>query len=85
MHHKCHPDNLEEKDAFLLCAKTWGDIKPLFHYSESREGKNPRAHADYPSNYFSNYDIDVDVDFEFKMKDKAIEHFINSIIKNKEI
>lgn len=81
LHHRCYPDGIEEKDAFLSCVETWGDIKPLFHYSESREGKNPRAHADYPSNVFNTYDCDVDVDFEFKMKDKAINHFIDSIIK----
>lgn len=81
LHHKCNPDNLSEGEAFLLCAKTWGSIKPLFHYSESREGKNPRAHADYPKNIFETYETDVDVDFEFKMKDKAIDYFRNSIIK----
>jgi UV DNA damage endonuclease len=82
LHHKCHPDDVSEKDAFLLCGQTWKGIKPLFHYSESREGSNPRAHADYPKSNFSTYDTDVDVDFEFKMKDKAIEHFKKLIINN---
>jgi UV DNA damage endonuclease len=72
LHHKCHPDGLSEGDALALCHASWGETVPLFHYSESREGDNPRAHADYPSFYPETYDLDFDLDFEFKMKDKAI-------------
>lgn len=72
LHHKCHPDNFIEKDAFSLCRDTWQGYRPLFHYSESREGKNPRAHADYVKQLPNTYGLnDIDVDFEFKMKDKA--------------
>lgn len=72
LHHKCHPDDFIEKDAFSLCRDTWQGYRPLFHYSESREGKNPRAHADYVKNLPDTYGLDdIDVDFEFKMKDKA--------------
>jgi len=76
LHHKCHPDGLSEKEAFELCCHSWGSFKPLFHYSESRDEKNPRAHADYPSNIPSFYDSEIDIDFEFKKKEKAIEKFI---------
>ena len=72
LHHKCHPEDLIEKDAFNLCRDTWQGYRPLFHYSESREGKNPRAHADYVKQLPDTYGLDdIDVDFEFKMKDKA--------------
>ena len=75
LHHKCHPDDMIEKDAFGLCKDTWRGYRPLFHYSESREGKNPRAHADYVKQLPDTYGLDdIDIDFEFKMKDKA---FIN--------
>lgn len=73
LHHKCHPDGLDEKAAFDLCYSTWRTT-PLFHYSESREGKNPRAHADYAVNPFHVYQ-DCDIDFELKMKDKAISKY----------
>ena len=72
LHHKCHPDGLEEGEALALCHATWGGVTPLFHYSESRDEKNPRAHADYPSNKPNDYGLEFDLDFEFKMKDKAI-------------
>ena len=72
LHHKCHPDDFIEKDAFSLCRDTWQGYRPLFHYSESREGKNPRAHADFVKTLPDTYGVeDIDVDFEFKMKDKA--------------
>lgn len=82
LHHKCHPDGMTEEEAIGVCFKTWKDTKPLFHYSESREGKNPRAHADYASVKFENYGLDFDIDFELKMKDKAISHYLNKVIEN---
>ena len=76
LHHKCHPDQLDEEVAFNLCYDTWGDYLPLFHYSESRDEKNPRAHADYAERLPKIY-RDVDLDFEFKMKEKAIERIFS--------
>ncbi len=73
LHHKCHPDGLTEQEAITLAYMTWPKlIKPLFHYSESREGNNPRAHADYAYFPFNTYGLDFDVDMELKMKDYAI-------------
>lgn len=73
LHHKCNPDNMDEQEALESCYLTWGEYKPLFHYSESREGNNPRAHADYAENPFEIYGLEFDVDMELKMKDLAIE------------
>lgn len=72
LHYKCHPGGLNENEAVNLCYATWNGFKPLFHYSESREGNNPRAHADYAVNSFNTYNLDFDIDFELKMKDYAI-------------
>lgn len=73
LHHKCHSDMLDEETAIKACHDTWHGHKPLFHYSESREGNNPRAHADYAENLFDTYGLDFDVDMELKAKDYAIE------------
>lgn len=73
LHHKCHPDMLSEETAIKACHDTWHGHRPLFHYSESREGNNPRAHADYAENLFDTYGLDFDVDMELKAKDYAIE------------
>ena len=72
LHHACHPDGLTENEAIRACYATWGDYRPLFHYSESRPGNNPRAHDDYAKNKFCTHNLDFDLDFELKMKDKAI-------------
>ena len=80
LHHKCHPDGWTEQQAIRFCCLTWGHIKPLFHYSESAPGNNPRKHADYAENDFYIYDdLDYDVDMELKMKDKAIAKFTEGV------
>lgn len=73
LHHSCHPDFMTEQEAIEECYMTWGGYKPLFHYSESREGNNPRAHADYAVNPIETYGLEFDLDYEFKAKDYAIE------------
>ncbi|NBU33540.1 hypothetical protein EBZ38_17360 [bacterium] len=74
LHHKCHPNNLTEREAINMCYDTWR-TRPLFHYSESRAGNNPRAHADYAQNTFDNYGLEFDVDMELKAKDLAIAEY----------
>ena len=72
LHHACHPDDLTEQEAIEMCYDTWQGYRPLFHYSESAAGNNPRKHADYAEQDFALYDLDFDVDFELKQKDFAI-------------
>jgi UV DNA damage endonuclease len=79
LHHKCHPNNVNEVDAINMCYDTW-NTKPLFHYSESRPGNNPRAHNDYAYNRFETYGLEFDVDMELKAKDLAIIQYENLIL-----
>jgi UV DNA damage endonuclease len=74
LHHKCHPDNLSEQDAINRCWETW-QTTPLFHYSESRPGNNPRAHCDIPTQLINTYGLTFDLDFEVKQKDLAIHEY----------
>jgi UV DNA damage endonuclease len=74
LHHKCNPDILDEETAIKACHDTWHGYRPLFHYSESRPGNNPRAHAELAENHFDTYGLDFDLDFELKQKDLAIQH-----------
>ena len=62
-----------------MCYDTW-KTRPLFHYSESREGNNPRAHAEYAENPFDTYGLEFDIDMELKGKDYALEKY-EQIIK----
>jgi UV DNA damage endonuclease len=74
LHHKCHPNGLTEREAINMCWDTW-QTTPLFHYSESRPGNNPRAHCDVPTQPFDTYGLEFDVDFEVKGKDLAIAEY----------
>jgi UV DNA damage endonuclease len=80
LHHACHPDGLSEQEAINACYATWKGFKPLFHYSESRPGNNPRAHADYALQSFNTHGLDFDIDFELKMKDHAINKYEATLV-----
>jgi UV DNA damage endonuclease len=83
LHHKCHPNGLTECEAINMCWDTW-QTKPLFHYSESREGNNPRAHADYAYNILDTYALEFDLDMELKAKDLAIAQYNEILIREKQ-
>lgn len=76
LHHACHPDRLSEKEALEECYMTWQNYRPLFHYSESAPGNNPRKHADFAEHMPNTYGLDFDIDMELKMKDKAIANIV---------
>jgi UV DNA damage endonuclease len=84
LHHKCHPNNLSEREAINMCYDTWR-TRPLFHYSESRPGNNPRAHADYAENPFETYGLEFDIDMELKAKDLAISRYQSIITLCQEV
>jgi UV DNA damage endonuclease len=76
-HHEFHPDGLSSEEAAKLAASTWGNITPLFHYSESKNLNenvygNPRAHADYVYNKIDDYGLTIDIDLEAKAKELAL-------------
>ena len=78
LHHRCNPSKYGAKDAMKLAMSTWGDYRPLFHFSDNDiNNSNPRAHGDYvrnvPDEYLNSYSVDYE--FEFKAKDYAIEKF----------
>lgn len=77
LHHKCNYSEILDDNgndmAMDLCALTWHEIKPLFHYSESDpENKNKRAHADLPTDTPTTNQYDWEI--ELKEKDTAIRH-----------
>jgi UV DNA damage endonuclease len=77
-HHMLHPGGQTEQEALELALSTWGDIKPVVHYAESRsvEYNNPKikpqAHSDKIHNPFNDYEHDLDVMIEAKHKELAL-------------
>ena len=75
LHDKCNPSQLQCRVhpawGMSSCAATWGNIRPLFHYSESHPDKtNQRSHADMPTDRPCSDQYDWDI--ELKSKDAAI-------------
>ena len=68
-------------DSFRIARDTWGDVRPVVHYSSSRRlyedaGAKEQAHADY---IYDEVPIEVletaDVMMEAKAKEKAVLQF----------
>jgi UV DNA damage repair endonuclease len=72
LHDKCNPSQFHPTASNMVtCAVTWGSVKPLFHYSEPMpDQKNPRKHADMPTDYPASDQYDWDI--ELKSKDAAV-------------
>ena len=83
-HHKFCTGDLSEEEALKLAASTWGDIKPVVHYSESKslhesnDKLKPQAHSDYISSVPNTYGLDVDIMVEAKAKVLSILEYIQA-------
>jgi len=83
-HYKFNTGEQTEQEALEMALSTWGDIKPVVHYSESRseeqldESIKPQAHSDLIKELPNTYGHDVDIMVEAKHKELAIEGFINN-------
>ena len=81
-HHKFCTGDLSEEEALKLAVSTWGDIKPVVHYSESKalhernDKLKPQAHSDYIKEIPNTYGIDVDIMVEAKAKELSIIPFL---------
>jgi UV DNA damage endonuclease len=77
-HHKFCTGDQTEGEAVRLAASTWGDIRPVVHYSESRADEHndasikPQAHSDSYVNPINLYGLDLDIMLEAKHKEIAL-------------
>jgi UV DNA damage endonuclease len=79
-HHRLHPGHQTEEEAFLTAYHTW-DVKPIFHFSSSRRKyEDPtakkEAHADFIYEPINTYGKEVDIVLEAKMKEKALQQYL---------
>ena len=85
-HHQFCTGGLTEQEALQLAISTWGDIKPLVHYSESRTLEDPtarpQAHSDYIYSEINTYGHDLDIDIEAKMKELTVLDYISKFGKH---
>lgn len=77
-HFELGPQDTSYEEAYLMAYESWGNIRPTFHYSNSKktyEDPNCRvytAHSDYYYKPFVVVKDDVDVMLEAKCKEKAL-------------
>jgi UV DNA damage endonuclease len=80
-HHTFNTGGLTEQEALELAMSTWGDVKPLVHYSESRTLEDPtskpQAHSDYIYSEINTYGHNLDIDIEAKMKELTVLDYIS--------
>ena len=77
-HHKFCTGEQDEEEALLTACTTWGDIRPVVHYSQSRsvEHNDPKirdnAHSDSYWTPINLYNLDLDVMLECKHKELGL-------------
>jgi UV DNA damage endonuclease len=75
-HHQFASRGLTYREAFESAAETWGDVRPIAHYSEPArlygEDARPQAHADYVSSVPDWLLDGADVMLEAKAKERAL-------------
>ena len=76
-HHRFNTSDLSEESALKLAHSTWGDHRPLTHYSSCKKTfEDPaviaRSHADYVYEKINTYDQEFDIEIEAKAKDLAV-------------
>ena len=74
-HHQFCTGGQDEEEALLTACMTWGDVRPVVHFSQSRaiEHNNPKikanAHSDSYWSKINLYNLDLDVMLECKHKE----------------
>ena len=86
-HHRFCTGDLTEQEALELAMSTWGDIKPVVHYSESKtledETAKPQAHSDYIYSKIDTYGHDLDIVVEAKAKELTVLNYLSNFSKHK--
>jgi len=81
-HHQFCTGGMSEQEALEMALSTWGDIKPVTHYSESRRDEQEdetirvQAHSDYVYDKIEMYGNDFDIMVEAKAKELAVDRYL---------
>ena len=76
-HHSLHNNGMSSADALAIAVSTWGNVKPVVHYSQSRAVEQnikcpAQAHSDSYWETMDTCGYDVDVMLEAKFKEIAL-------------
>ena len=85
-HHTFNTGGLSEQEALELAMSTWGDIKPVVHYSESKtledETARAQAHSDYLYSEIKTYGHDLDIVVEAKAKELTVLNYLSNFSRH---
>ena len=85
-HHNFNTGGLTEQEALELAMSTWGDIKPIVHYSESRtledETARANAHSDYLYSEIKTYGHNLDIVVEAKAKELTVLNYLSNFSRH---
>ena len=81
-HHTFCTGDQSTQEALELALSTWGTIKPIVHYSESKALNEkvkvkPQAHSDFIFNKIDTFGYDIDVMIEAKQKELTVKDYKN--------
>ena len=89
-HHKFCSGEQSEVDALALAVTTWGQIRPVTHYSETKRNADgsdyykPQAHSDYIFNWIEPHGQDIDIMVEAKCKELAVLRYVKDWFREAE-
>lgn len=84
-HWDCNKGFLDLENSLKKSLETWGNIKPVVHYSSSRKNyedslcKNV-SHADFIYDRIPTFNLDFDIMLECKMKEQALFKYIKDYL-----
>jgi len=85
-HHTfCHSGQ-SEREALSMAIETWGETKPVVHYSETKTSADgskyyiPQAHSDFIYNDFSFHGHTMDIMVEAKQKERAVQKYLKRFV-----
>ena len=85
-HHTFNTGGLSEQEALELAMSTWGDVKPVVHYSESKtledETARAQAHSDYLYSEIKTYGHDLDIVVEAKAKELTVLNYLSNFSRH---
>jgi UV DNA damage endonuclease len=86
LHYELNKNELNQKKMIDLCAKTWGNITQLIHWSSSKKihedsSAKSCAHADYLFDKINLPEYNIDVEIEAKAKELALLKYKHEINK----
>jgi len=88
-HHKLNSGGMNEREAMEMCFSTWGNIKPVAHYSQSRSEEQkikcpPQAHSDSYWQTLNEYGLEFDLMLECKHKELGVFKYRELVKKHNE-